>query len=404
MKEWPGSIEIEPLKGLKETRLTIPGSKSITNRALILAALAHGEVTLRGALWSEDTRVMVEAMQKMRLELSVTQDPEESSNRIFRVQGLGDRRPMGGSFSHPMEIYIANSGTSSRFLMAFLCAAAGGWYRLDGTERMRERPQKELFLALRQLGYTVIAEREGFLPAVIGSERPVTGGRCTISQQESSQFASALMLCADRGDWQVEISGKEAGYLRMTRELLSVFPRNGGCFDVEPDASSGSYFYGANVWASGYPDNKPVSVLHWPSSGWQPDEAFPRFMPLPPTVSRERDLGDSIMTAIVLATQAESPVTFTDLGRLRVQECERVQALRTELGRCGARVEEEGDTLKVYPSRLHGAEIETYNDHRMAFCFSLLGLGVPGIVIKNPKCVEKSFPSFFEKFEQLRAR
>ncbi|MDI9400642.1 MAG: 3-phosphoshikimate 1-carboxyvinyltransferase [Limisphaerales bacterium] len=403
MREWPEKIEIEPLSGLKKRQLTIPGSKSITNRALILAALAHGEVCLRGALWSEDTLVMVEAMRKLGVELSVEQEPEESSNRIFKVQGLGERRPLGGSFSHPLEIYIANSGTSARFLMAFLCASAGGWYRLVGTERMSERPQRELFQALRQLGYTIIAEREGFLPAVLGSEGPLKGGSCTVSQEESSQFASALLLSAERGQWQVEISGKEAGYLWMTRELLSVFPRGGGVFEIEPDASSGSYFYGANVWAQGYPENKPVSVLRWPSTGWQPDEAFPHYLPLPSVLSRENDLGDSIMTAIVLATQGESPVKFTELGRLRVQECERVKALRTELSRCGARVEEEGDTLTVYPSRLHGAEIETYNDHRMAFCFSLLGLGVAGMVIKNPKCAEKSFPSFFEKLDLLKA-
>ncbi|MGI6585289.1 MAG: hypothetical protein ACOX3L_04965 [Lutisporaceae bacterium] len=250
MREWPEKIEIEPLSGLKKRQLTIPGSKSITNRALILAALAHGEVCLRGALWSEDTLVMVEAMRKLGVELSVEQEPEESSNRIFKVQGLGERRPLGGSFSHPLEIYIANSGTSARFLMAFLCASAGGWYRLVGTERMSERPQRELFQALRQLGYTIIAER-GFPAGCAGLRRSSERGSCTVSQEESSQFASALLLSAERGQWQVEISGKEAGYLWMTRELLSVFPRGGGVFEIEPDASSGSYFYGANVWAQG---------------------------------------------------------------------------------------------------------------------------------------------------------
>ena len=140
-----------------------------------------------------------------------------------------------------------------------------------------------------------------------------------------------------------------------------------------------------------------VTVKARPASDWQVDAAFPRFLPLPAAISRQTDLGDSIMTAIVLAPFLPKPVRFTDLGRLRVQECERVAALRTELTRCGAKVVEEGDTLTVFPSQLHGAEIETYNDHRMAMCFAILGLKVPGIRLKNPACVKKTFPNFFQK-------
>jgi 3-phosphoshikimate 1-carboxyvinyltransferase len=129
------------------------------------------------------------------------------------------------------------------------------------------------------------------------------------------------------------------------------------------------------------------------------DERFPLFLPLPGEVSRSRDLGDSIMTAIVLAPFAEQPVRFTDLGRLRVQECERVAALRTELTRCGARVEETGDTLMVYPSAEHlrGTVVDTYDDHRLAMCFATLGLKVPGLRLKNPACVKKTFPNFFQR-------
>jgi 3-phosphoshikimate 1-carboxyvinyltransferase len=140
-------------------------------------------------------------------------------------------------------------------------------------------------------------------------------------------------------------------------------------------------------------------VAHWPDSGWQVDARFPQFLPLPEAISRSRDLGDSIMTAIMLAPFAPGPVRFTDLGRLRVQECERVLALRTELTRCGAQVVEHGDTLTVTPSAraLHGAEIATYEDHRMAMCFAILGLKVPGLRIQNPACVRKTFPNFFQK-------
>jgi 3-phosphoshikimate 1-carboxyvinyltransferase len=141
-----------------------------------------------------------------------------------------------------------------------------------------------------------------------------------------------------------------------------------------------------------------LELRHWPESHWQFDERFPAiFSEWRYTISRETELGDSIMTAIVLAPLAGETRQFTDLGRLRVQECERVLALRTELVKCGARVEESGDTLTIYPSNLHSAEVETYNDHRMAMCFAILGLKVPGIKIKNPACVKKTFPNFFQK-------
>jgi 3-phosphoshikimate 1-carboxyvinyltransferase len=149
------------------------------------------------------------------------------------------------------------------------------------------------------------------------------------------------------------------------------------------------------AWLGG----RHVIVKDWPETGLQIDADFPDFHSLPATVSRESHLGDSIMTAIVLGPFASHPVRFTDLGRLRIQECERVEALRTELTKCGAEVQEQGDTLHVFPSarKMHGAEIETYHDHRMAMCFAILGLKVSGIKIKNPACVKKTFPNFFQK-------
>jgi 3-phosphoshikimate 1-carboxyvinyltransferase len=140
-------------------------------------------------------------------------------------------------------------------------------------------------------------------------------------------------------------------------------------------------------------------VARWPifGAGFQIDTKFANYRVLPETISRQTDLGDSIMTAIVIAPFAGHPVKFADLGRLRLQECERVVALRTELTKCGAKVVEEGNTLTVWPSPLHGAEIETYGDHRMTMCFAVLGLKVPGIKIKNPACVKKTFPNFFQK-------
>lgn len=381
-------------------RIVVPGSKSLTNRALVLAALSEGDVTLHGALWSEDTQVMVECLQRLGFAVRVERDAGEAANRTLHVRGEGGRIPGGGTVPAPLELHVGNAGTAARFLAAMVTLGEGV-YRLSGVPRMHERPQAELFQALRQLGYRLETPNDR-LPAVIHGGGP-RAGHCTVAVASSSQFASALILSASRGGWDVAVEGantEELPYVEMTRRLVEAFPRRGGEFRIEPDASSGSYF-----WAAGQlfappgtsPEQFAVGVAHWPTSGWQIDEAFPRFAFPPPVVSRQRDLGDSIMTAIALAPLGKAPVRFEDLGRLRVQECERVLALRTELGKCGADVEEQGDTLIVRPSSLHGAEIETYRDHRMAMCFAVLGLRVPGIRLRDPACVRKTFPNFFAK-------
>jgi 3-phosphoshikimate 1-carboxyvinyltransferase len=442
----PEIIEIVPLDKPVQAQITVPGSKSITNRALILAALADGETTLQGALWSEDTQVMVDCLQELGFMVNLTPDSDEPCNRTITVYGKGGVVPPGGTAEQPLDLFVGNAGTAARFLAAFVCLGTGV-YRLLGVPRMQERPQAELFAALRQLGYHVESELgNDKLPAriIVGAE-PVSRTRsCSVSMQSSSQFASALLLSAQAGQWQVKILGTdpdESPYVAMTVELIKAFPKHGGTFRIEPDASSGSYFVAAEHLVQQpefleYSEQfgvevptkllKPISVAHWPTSGWQIDQRFPDVLqehaPLRlglelarnpqdgfsgiaasgglkknPPISRIHDLGDSIMTAIVLAPLATDPMQFVDLGRLRVQECERVTALRTELTRCGASVTEQNDTLTVFPSDLHGAAIETYNDHRMAMCFAILGLKVPGLRIKNPNCVKKTFPNFFQK-------
>jgi 3-phosphoshikimate 1-carboxyvinyltransferase len=444
----PELIEIIPLTKPVTAQITVPGSKSITNRALILAALADAEVTLQGALWSEDTQVMVECLEKLGFEIKVKPDPEEFCNRTISVKGLSGKIPNAGTPDKPLELFVGNAGTAARFLSVFVCLG-NGVYRLSGVPRMHERPQAALFQALRELGYRVEAEQTNDkLPVKIfgrssrGDEAQIkaTGvdqslltsaaTKTRVSIAESSQFASALLLCAKRGNWKVEIVGEnaeESPYVAMTTKLIEAFPKNGGRFQIEPDASSGSYFW-ALRWlfptnneqtsggisrfdlAASFQTNATpksffsVRVLKWPYSDFQIDQDFAKYITnpteFPEQLSRATNLGDSIMTAIVLAPLNKGVgkfVKFTDLGRLRLQECERVVALRTELTKCGAKVIEEGDTLTVYPSPLHSAEIETYNDHRMAMCFAVLGLKVPGIRIRNPSCVKKTFPNFFQK-------
>jgi 3-phosphoshikimate 1-carboxyvinyltransferase len=464
-------IEIVPLDKPVRAEITVPGSKSITNRALILAALADGEVTLEGALWSEDTQIMVECLQELGFMVDVRPDPNEFCNRTITVYGKGGKVPPGGTESQPMELFVGNAGTAARFLSAFVCLGKGV-YRLHGVDRMHERPQAALFKALRELGYRIEAEQgndklpvriwggETFsFPRTAGSLSPkfqdqLTGEKAPatkVSIEESSQFASALLLCARVSGWRIEVTGEnaeESPYVGMTNKLIESFPHRGGKFRIEPDASSGSYFlasgnivespefleyseqFGTEVTTKIF---NTVKIQGWPHSGWQVDENFRDFLSFgqelqairksmesakisgkksfeairsvyekamessKSEVSRISDLGDSIMLAIVVTPLRDGLIRFTDLGRLRVQETERVVALRTELTRCGAKVIEEGDTLTVYPSQLHGAEIETYNDHRMAMCFAILGLKVPGIKIKNPACVKKTFPNFFQK-------
>jgi 3-phosphoshikimate 1-carboxyvinyltransferase len=435
----PDLIEIVPLTRPVRAEITVPGSKSITNRALILAALADGEVTLKGALWSEDTQIMVECLVELGFLVNVAPDPDELCNRTITVMGRNGLVPPGGTESEPLDLFVGNAGTAARFLAPFLCLGSGV-YRLHGVPRMHERPQAALFEALRELGYCIEADNHNEkLPARIyagdlgpGGETqtefnlrrstPAPPKKCRVSIAHSSQFASALLLSAGIAKWEIEIVGEnadESPYVSLTKGMMVAFEQfRNFTYPVEPDASSSSYFKAAGWLLAAHRINsdKVVRVNEPPGArllqldiffsnffrtanyiGWVDDSIKTSKVT---KISRLSDLADSIMTAIVMTPFADREIQFTDLGRLRVQECERVIALRTELTKCGARVEEEGDTLTVYPSRLsdlHGAEIETYNDHRMAMCFAILGLKVPGIKIKNPACVKKTFPNFFQK-------
>ena len=438
----PELIEVVPLSAealaaLKASpaQIAIPGSKSITNRAIVLAALGDGAVTLKGALWSEDTEAMTECMRTLGIRVDVVADPLNAANRLITVHGCGGAVPAGGTEEAPTELFVANAGTAARFLTAMVCLGSGV-YRLSGVPRMHERPQAELVRALRALGYRVDTPNDK-LPALVhgGGPRP---GPVVVSVADSSQFASALLLSSARGGWVVSTpegsNPDELPYVEMTRRMVETFPKGGGEFQVEPDASSASYFHAVNAL---YPDHTPVRVLACQppkadgGTGWQIDAEYPRLTPkaaaagggggsaaggaaepaakrakgggAPTVISRHAptDLGDSIMTAIAIAPLAATAHRFASLGVLRKQECERVAALRDELRKCKATVHEtvETDTLDVTPSAaadLGGATVATYHDHRMAMCFATLALKVGGIKIEGPSCVRKTVPSFFQ--------
>jgi len=428
----PPLIEVVPfskeqLEVFKATKaeIVIPGSKSITNRAIVLAAVGNGVVTLKGALWSEDTEAMSDCMKRLGVEIDVAADPEVAANRIITVHGCNGKLPKGGTEAEPLELFVANAGTAARFLTAMVCLGTGV-YRLSGVPRMHERPQKELIRALRALGYRIDTPNDK-LPAVVhgGGPKP---GPVVVSVDDSSQFASALLLSSRVGGWEVSTpegaNPDELPYVEMTRQMCFTFPHQGGTFQIEPDASSASYFHAVNAL---FPEVAPVRVMACQppkcdgGTGWQIDAEFPRVTPKAASagidddssdaaatakrrntvqvISRKTDLGDSIMTAIAIAPMAAQPFRFTNLGVLRKQECERVQALRDELTKCKAKVEETGDVLDICPTApatLGDATISTYHDHRMAMCFATVGLAVGGIKLEDPSCVRKTVPSFFQ--------
>jgi 3-phosphoshikimate 1-carboxyvinyltransferase len=382
----PDILEIEPLTRPATGTVTIPGSKSITNRALILAALSEQRCRLRGALWADDTQVMVECLRRLGFDVSVEADPSEESNRTIEVVGQGGRIPVTEA-----DLDVGMSGTTARFIAA-LVASGKGTYRLGGHPRICQRPMGELFGALRQLGAEVDGDH---LPATIRANGLRRDVPVRVSAKESSQFASALRLV----DVPVTFaeSDQDLSYVEMTERMRREFSSD---YAIEPDMSSASYFF-----AAGFVTGGKVEVAGCPVRSLQVDGRFAQFLPPPPVVSRARDLGDSVMTAAMCALFGKQPVMIAEAGRLRLQECDRIAALAAELTKVGARVEEGRDWLKVWPAEpghLHGAEIETYNDHRMAMCFGVLGLKLAGVRIKNPACVKKTFPNFFAKLAELR--
>jgi len=304
----PDLIEVSPPGRQKESKVVLPGSKSLTNRALILAALASKPVTLRGALWSEDTQAMVKCLHWLGFPVEVTDDPAEPANRTLKIQGAGGEIPNAGTPDEPIELFVENAGTAARFLPPMLCLGHGS-YRVSGIERMHQRPQAALVAALRQLGYRIDTANDR-LPAVVCGTGPRPGAACSVSVEESSQFASALLLSAGIGGWQVSVTGAnedELPYVDMTRRLVKDFPRNGGTYDIEADASGASYFWGAD-WLLREGGSR-VTVVPTPSSGMQADQKFLDLIAQGtwrPSYSRQTDLADSIMTAIVLAPFASA--------------------------------------------------------------------------------------------------
>lgn len=432
---YPAELPLIPLTKPVNATVTVPGSKSITNRALVLAALSDAECTVRNALRSEDTEVMVESLERLGWE--VLADWTAGTITVSRDQSDGppfddERIPNGRA-----DLFVGNSGTTIRFLTA-LVALGKGVYRLDGVSRMRERPIGDLLDALKQFGVDVGSEFENGCPPVIVNADGLYGDDIRIKADVSSQFLSAILLVAPfaHGDTNIEVVGTLVSepYVEMTLSLLRMIelqvtvvapgkyhiPGNqmyrGGSISVEPDASAASYFWAAAAVTGGrvtvtglnrkslQGDVRFVDVLQ--QMGCRVEECDAGITvhgkPLRGVDVDMNDISDTVMTLGAVACFAEGPTTIRNVAHIRHKETDRIAALATELRKLGAEVEERDDELTITPGPLIGCAVDTYNDHRMAMSLALVGLKVPGVVIRNPGCVAKTYPGFWQDWDALK--
>lgn len=416
------SLVLEPIAGVNgEVRL--PGSKSISNRALLLAALARGDTELEHLLQSDDTQRMCDALTALGVRLEPGEDPTR-----LTVHGLGG--PFPGKSG---TLHMGNSGTSMRSLCAALCLGSGD-FTLTGIARMCERPIGDLVDTLRQAGATVeYLQKEGFPPLRIHASG-LQGGALKIRGDISSQFLTAMLLAAPyaREPVNLEIEGQliSKPYIAITLNMMKAFGvevdhrdyqhfsvpadrryRSPGTYFVEGDASSASYFLSAGAIAGGC-----VRVTGVGTDSIQGDIAHARVLEemgarvrwganwievSPGTlrgIDRDcSDIPDAAMTLAATALFAEGPTTLRNIHSWRVKETDRLAAMASELTKVGARVEEGRGSLTVVPPKhIRPATIETYDDHRMAMSLSLAALGGVPITILDPGCVAKTFPDYFE--------
>lgn len=442
----PELLPIQPFTHPVRGDAVVPGSKSLTNRALLLAALCPRPVTLTGALFSEDTELMAEALRRLGLTVEA-----KASGHTVTVSNQTAAFSVSGA-----DIFVGLAGTAARFLTALCAAAPHGIYRLDGVPQMRKRPMKPLIEALRALGADIRCPgQEGFFPLEIHAHG-LRGGPVSIDARESSQLLSALLMVAPLAQEPVEITligGVRWPFVRMTTRLMESFgqppvaPKGDASFTVasgtrysrpvstyavEPDATAASYFLALPLVTSGA---LTLPALRGPGAGLQGDTAFMSVLervgmtitPLPgdrgvearfergaPRRGQTQDFGefsDTFLTLAAISPLLSGPTIIRGVAHTRKQETDRIAGMARELTRLGQHVIEMEDGLEIHPQPLRSGEtIETYHDHRFAMSFGILGCldlhgdGRPWLTIRNPASCAKTFPHFFELLEMVREK
>lgn len=424
---------ISTLDSPPSTRISVPGSKSHTNRALLVAALAEGTTCLENALFSDDSRYFAQALTDLGFDVILDEDAKSMT-----LTGLGGKIPAAQA-----DLDIGNAGTAARFLTAMLTIGHGE-YHIDGVERMRQRPIGDLVAALYKLGANLtgtLTDRKSFCPPVTIHASGLSGGTTSIRGDISSQFLSGLLMVAPYAQKEVEITVESPlhskPYIDLTLGVMADFGikvqrdgyahfrvtpdkyRSPGTYIIESDASTASYFFAAPAICGGW-----VEVANLSRSARQGDIAFldvlarmgcsvNEFPDAIRVTGPERlqgididmsNISDTSITLAAIAPFAETHTTIRGIASSRVKETDRIAATVTELRRLGVQVDEYPDGMTISPCKtIHPSQIQTYDDHRIAMAFALVGLRVPGIEIENPGCVAKTFPDYFDVLEKLRS-
>ena len=418
--------EIKRIEKPHDIVTSVPGSKSITNRALLIAALAEGTSVLRGVLFSDDSRYFMQALDDLGFPIHVDEE-----NQTVTIEGFGGQIP-----KEEAEVYVGSAGTAARFLTAFL-GLSKGRYRVTASEQMKKRPMKELLVALEEMGSEIVYEEEEYcLPFTIGNFE-CKQSKVTIDVEKSSQFLSALLISSVLlpQNFMIKMTGSHGmAYVNMTirmmghfgvaieRTITGAYRRKhdsiyaGREYTIEPDVSAACYFYAlapllrvrvkvANVHMDCLQgDIKFLKVLV--RMGCKIDDEKDGVVVIPPKdkfVGGSFDLSsfsDQALTLAAIAPFASSKVCIMNVGHIRYQECNRIEAIVKNLSKMGVAAIEQKDIIFILPGKPTGCAVETFDDHRVAMAFSLIGTMVDGVQIENPSCTRKTFENYFEVLEK----
>ncbi len=414
MSKYPDKLPIQPFTRPVRGSATLPGSKSITNRALILAALSPQMVTLRGALFSRDTRIMVAALRQ----LGFAVETDEAALTI-RIEGQGGEIPVSEA-----KIEVGNAGTAARFLTAFVCLRPDGIYHFDGDEAMRRRPIGALLEALESQGARANSRSFPFTLRTAG----LPGGTVLLDASESSQLLSALLMVAPHAKSRLTVSLKgetvSKPFVTMTERMIAQFAASPADYAIEGDATAASYFAALAIVTEGAIE---VHGLNPAPDALQGDIEFYRLLAArglirchgrtvshapvrSGVIANFNDFSDTFLSLAAIAPLLDGPTKIAGIAHTRKQETDRVSGMARELTRLGQHVVETEDSLEIHPRPLvPDVEIETYHDHRFAMSFGILGChdlrgdGRPWLTIKDPACCTKTFPAFFDLLASLHA-